>query len=274
MDLPSLTIRVVRPLPRQPPTYFRCMLAYPYAKYRALVVAALDLGKAVFVQPKLDGIRCLGTAAMMMSRLGNQIDSVDALRAHIPTGVRLDGELYAPQFAADFEGLMGQFQSAGTGLQYHVFDLPSHPGNFAERYAALVQLVAQINCPDIVLVPTLQVRTVAELDAAFAAYLEQGFEGQIIRLNDTYRSGRTTRLLKRKELQDAEFPVVGVNDLGSLVLRLPEGQTFTVPCPHLRDWLLAHPQRALSQQATVRFSSRTKSGLPRHAAVRCLRNYE
>jgi ATP-dependent DNA ligase len=79
------------------------------------------------------------------------------------------------------------------------------------------------------------------LDAAYANCLEEGYEGQMVRLDGPYEQKRSKLLLKRKEFQDAEYDLVRVDEgLGNwagygkkAVLRLPDGREFGAPASAL-----------------------------------------
>ena len=51
----------------------------------------------------------------------------------------------------------------------------------------------------------------SEVDDLFGGYVEQGYEGGIIRLNGV-KQKRSNNLLKRKDFEDAEFEIISVEE--------------------------------------------------------------
>lgn len=191
-----------------------------------------DIVYPVSSQPKLDGIRAsFSEADGAISRAGKPFKTV----AHITEalsecykafpGLRLDGELYNHTLRDDFNKISSLIKQSKPTLQdlanaeamveYHVYDCPSHPGTDDERFAFLNEKVFPlIDSVKIVLVDTVKCENQEELDQAYAEYLENGYEGQMIRLNREYLNGpkRDIRLIKRKEFQDEEFEVVAIEE--------------------------------------------------------------
>ena len=114
-------------------TKTKAMLAHKYNPDKADYPA--------FIQPKLDGVRCLFDASGAFSRAGNQFMNVDHIEqalkpffAKNPTAV-LDGELYNHGLKDDFEKIISLVRKkkptdndkaeAAELVQYHVYDIAS-----------------------------------------------------------------------------------------------------------------------------------------------------
>src|SRR5207237_2443445 len=105
-----------------------------------------------------------------------------------------------------------QKAEAGKLLQYHVYDLPSEK-TFQDRLHLLAELFEPVMdqfdpselrvktakivegvdfSPPVIdptfikFVPTMECRTQEELDQLYAEYIEQGYEGQMVRLDAPY----------------------------------------------------------------------------------------
>ena len=102
----------------------------------------------------------------------------------------------------------------------------------------------------------------------------------MIRLDAPYAPVRSSWLLKRKPLTDAEFAVVQVHEVQGTVtgfakrvtLRLSDGRTFGANLKCSRDYartLLGRPFQA----ATVRFNGLTSTGVPRAPVVTALHEF-
>lgn len=195
------------------------MLAHKYEAFPT------DQGQ-VYSQPKLDGMRCKANRHGLWSRTGKPILSCPHILAILaPAFVRtpdleLDGELYNHELKDDFPRLMSilrkskpsdaDIAEAASLAQYHLYDTYRPGKNFGERSSILELFVSTLNVPEIQLVPTTPVATVEQLDRAYGAYLEAGYEGQMVRLDRPYERKRSKTLLKRKEFVTREFELVAI----------------------------------------------------------------
>jgi len=182
---------------------------------------------AIAAQPKLDGFRLVGEHRGGYSRefqpFGDAIIHIREALAPVFAAhpdLILDGELYNHTLKHDFNKLSSiirretltpdQQREARRLIEYHVYDCPSVEGPFAERHAYLVALFEEFDfsLEPIVLVPTIFPDNLTELDDAYIQWLADGYEGQMVRLNDPYDFGvRSWSLMKRKTHITEEFPV-------------------------------------------------------------------
>jgi ATP-dependent DNA ligase len=208
-----------------------------------------------FAQPKLDGFRCIVNKDGMWSRSGKPfVSSPHIIEALAPLfesypDLILDGELYNHELRDNFDEIQSLITTKSTKslteehyaktremVQYHIYDIPSHPGNFAERDKHLEELfVKNIDIPlCIQLVSTESVSSEQEFDVLHGEWLEQGYEGSMWRNNTPYENRRTKNLLKRKDFVDEEFQVVAIEEgVGNwsgaakrVICRLPDGREF------------------------------------------------
>ena len=218
------------------------MLAQDYDKRKAKI----DVTKGVYSQPKLDGIRCIARADGLWTRTGKPITSmphiIEAL-AHlfdVDADLELDGELYNHDLKDDFNTITSivrkekpdaaEVAKARDLVQYHVYDMPAHPGNFGERSTVLYGLIAN---PMIHFVPTIYVVSQDGLDHLNAEYVADGYEGQMVRLDAVYENKRSNTLMKRKDFITEEFPVTAMEEgngnwsgcVKRFVVSLPNGNT-------------------------------------------------
>ena len=91
-----------------------------------------------------------------------------------------------------------------TTLTSHTLSAPRHSRDFVE--------VNSEKLPSIVWVQTDSADSESEVDDLFGGYVEQGYEGGIIRLNGVYEQKRSNNLLKRKDFEDAEFEIISVEE--------------------------------------------------------------
>jgi ATP-dependent DNA ligase len=117
--------------------------------------------------------------------------------------------------------------------------------------------------------------------------LNTGYEGSILRTNDTYACKRSHNLRKFKDFSDAEATIVGYLDgkgkrtgtLGKFIMIDDNGVEFG--CPPGKGYtykqlgtMLENIGDYIGQRATFTFFERTKAGSYRHPLFKCIRNYE
>jgi DNA ligase-1 len=221
---------------------------------------AKDFAKAapfkfpVHCQPKLDGIRLILSKDEAMTR------DLQPHHPHVVAHIRealthvfdqhpnlvLDGELYNHDFKSDFNSIVRLVRKENVSeeelarvreyVQFHVYDMPSNRYTFQGRNQAIFgmfqiyNLMAE-NCP-VKYVPTSWHSNREGLDKKYAEYMEQGYEGQMIRLEMPYESDtRSKGLMKRKEFDSGEYPLLRIEEgegnwagfAKRIIYRMPDG---------------------------------------------------
>lgn len=198
----------------------------------------IDFTEPVFIQPKLDGVRCL------IRREFDDTVNADVIRAYSRTGkefknlkhilkslrdffsanpdVVLDGELYNHALRDDFEQIISLVRkqkptdedrlNAQHLIQYHVYDvvIPTHEDFKYEL--RLNWLLSSKNLWSNVVVPVETHKVHKYEEAAnmhHDGFLKQGYEGSILRLNGAYEQKRSYNLQKFKDFSDDEATIVG-----------------------------------------------------------------
>lgn len=262
-----------------------------------------DIKRPVYSQPKLDGIRCLHTGDIMQSRKGKTFVGAphitEALKDFFKKfpGYVLDGELYCDKFNNDFPKISSivkkqkhtpaQLKESAEVLQYWVYDVITPDGitTFGQRNAFLKKNLPKH--PSIVLVDTDQVSIGLELDKLYEQYVDNGYEGQMVRLDEAYEHKRTSSLLKRKEFITAEYTILDVCEgignktgmAGYMVLAIESKKkdTFRSNIKGNRAYLkqlLKDRNALLGLQATVKYFHLSPDGVPRFPYVIGIRDYE
>jgi DNA ligase-1 len=226
-----------------------------------------------YVQPKLDGMRSLGTEDDgFMSRTGKSIDTLGHIVLADLDDAILDGELYAHgiSFQENMK-LIKKYRAGETEqVKYHVYDIVMD-APFSERHSYLLSLA--IENQSIELVPTYIANN--ELDVAYyhAQFISQGYEGTMVRHSEEGYAvnKRSSQLLKYKDFLDEVYEVVDVvpsesrPDQGVVVCTSDKG-TFNcgMKFSHFeRKMILAMKHEYIGQIAEVRFFEYTDGGLPR-----------
>jgi len=271
--------------------YFEPMLAHKYGDY--------DLDFPVYSQPKLDGIRCIVTKDGMFSRNGKAIISAPHIRQNLdaffkdyPNAI-LDGELYCDKFANDFNKICSlvkrtkpsdkELEESADHIQYWVYDAPkigmlNQKDPFFTRYEFVSDVLNKRKYISIVVVTTLKVKNEEELTQAYEMYVEQGYEGQMIRNNQSYENKRSKNLLKRKEFMDEEFKILEVVEgegnrkgtAGYMVFKNKNGQTFKSNIKGdftYLTYLLKNRDSIVGKKATIKFFNYTPDEIPRFPYV-------
>lgn len=268
---------------------FECMLAQDYTK--SLSRKDPPVLSKCYSQPKLDGMRCIVNKDGMWTRNGKPIAScphifeslINFFLVH-PYAV-LDGELYNHDFKSNFNEIMSifkQMKPTESDLdkskkfgQYHIYDFPSSPGNFSNRYKKLSIVVKLIDSAYIRLVRTDTIKDKEHLDELYYNdYLADGYEGQIIREDTIYEGKRTWKLLKRKEFFDDEYELVDIQDgLGNwankakiATLKHSNGRLFGAGITGTMDFceeVLKNKTKYIGKMTTVNYTNLTPDGIPR-----------
>lgn len=268
---------------------FECMLAWGYED--ALLRKNPPDHSTIYAQPKLNGFRCIINKDGMWTRKGKKIVSAphifNSLKSYFeknPSKV-FDGELYNHEFFDDFNELSSIFKTlkpteedlikSEKYAQYHVYDFPvcGDHVKFEFRLVHLEMAVKEANSPYLHFVRTDKVISKEHLDKLYIQYLEQGYEGQIVRENSWYKNKRTWALLKRKQFLDAEFECVDIIEgIGNwskkakrAILKLPDGRIFGAGITGTMEYcanLLVNKDKYIGKPTTVNFFSYTPDGIP------------
>ena len=253
------------------------MLAQVYSKHGA------KINFPAFVQPKLDGHRCIAVVrdgvCTLWTRTQKPITGVPHINAEIesmylPDGTILDGELYNHDYRDRFEELTSFIRNPNPKLgheavQYHVYDIIM-TGGFEGRIEELLLIEISRDWSFVKLVDTRTVDNEEGMFEWFACYREQGYEGLMVRNADgKYVKKRSYDLQKVKEFDDAEFTIVGVEQgRGKLagkavfICQTEKGDMFSVKMVGALDNLSQYwekPELAIGRKLTVQFQGFTNA---------------
>lgn len=274
---------------------FKPMLAAKWEK-RA---SKIDYNEPVFVQPKLDGIRCIATRDGLFSRTGKPIVAVPHIMeilapifAEHPHAV-LDGELYNHDLKEDFNAIVSMCRKTKVKpedlelsrkmVQYHLYDFPGLLNEpFNVRLDTLIKLCYHRKHEGVIqIVHTKQVASEAEVDEAYGEFLTQGYEGGIIRLNGPYDQKRSNSLLKRKDFDDEEFTITrieeGKGNWAGYAKRIffrdhdgSEGKATLKGSQSYARHVLENTESYIGKQVTVQYFGRTPDGAVRFPIAKTL----
>ncbi|CAB4162127.1 DNA ligase [uncultured Caudovirales phage] len=237
----------------------------------------------VYTQPKLDGMRCIATRDGLFSRAGKRIVSCPHIEKALENYFRmypkdeLDGELYNHELRDDFNELMSilrqtkltdeDFAKSKDIAQYHIYDIVDPAMKFSNRFKVVSDAVELIDNSSVKKVETYWINSPEVLDINYDEILQNGYEGQMIRLDTYYENKRTNNLLKRKEFIDEEFEVLRLlegkgNWAGyakSIECITEEGIVFNAGVKGSQKFAKELLNRNI-KYATVRYQNRTPDG--------------
>ena len=280
------------------------MLAYPAS------AKPIDYSKPTFIQPKLDGVRCVIQAnpldydyyslrIVAYSRTGKEWKNIDHILEQLKPffqkypHVILDGELYNHDLRDNFEKIISLVRKtkptdedrleASKKTQFHCYDIIDEKLPFDQRIEFVNGTLGFIRSVDIV--DTLIVFDEDEAQSIHRSNLKKGYEGSIVRTNDTYQCKRSHNLRKFKDFQDSEAKIVDwvegkgkrIGTIGKFVAVDTDGNEFGMPVMDKFEYLqnnFKEMQGWVGKTATFTYFERTKAGSYRHPLFKAIRDYE
>ena len=273
------------------------MLAHKFDKSK------VDFDNGVYIQPKLDGVRCLFTKDGAYSRTGKKFMNVK----HIETALQpffdnsphiiLDGELYNHKLKDDFEKIISLVrkqkptdedrEDAQNLVQLHVYDYID--GNYSDYEDRRWNLnISDIYGDAVKHVESVLVLNLNEAKAAHGNFMSLGYEGSILRTpKGIYKHGRSYDLMKFKDFSDTEATIVDyvsgkgkrTGTLGKFIMLDDKGVKFG--CPPGKGYsykdlanMLENIDTFIGKRATFTYFQRTKAGSYRHPLFKAIRDYE
>ena len=264
----------------------------------------IDFDEPVFIQPKLDGVRCIFTKNGAYSRTGKQFHNLQHIELRLKAffklnpGVQLDGELYNHDLRDNFEQIISLVRkqkptdedrlNAANMIQYHVYDYIVPFIGYEARLKWLSENWVLWWSGVIIPVETHRVNKYEEAaNMHYNGFLKQGYEGSILRLNGPYEQKRSYNLQKFKDFSDDEATIVGYEAgkgkftglIGKFIMQDDIGVEFGCPIGKGynyddRRFILNNIHDYIGQRATFTYFERTKAGNYRHPLYKALRNYE
>ena len=286
------------------------MLAYPVSD------KPIDYDKPTFIQPKLDGVRCIiqaegltpyhnsdpvshGFVVKAYSRTGKEWKNIEhILEELVPffmdnRNVILDGELYNHDLRDNFEKIISLVRKtkptaedrveASKLTQFHCYDIIDEELPFDQRNEFINQALMLI--PSVHIVNTMDVRHAYDAKNIHDGNLSEGYEGSIVRTNDTYHCNRSHNLRKFKDFHDTEATITDwvegkgkrVGTIGKFMAIDADGNEFGMPVMDKFEYLQENFEEMktwVGKIATFTYFERTKANSYRHPLFKCIRNYE
>ena len=277
------------------------MLAYPVND------KPIDYNKPVFIQPKLDGVRCIiqcedfqhhGKVIKAYSRTGKEWKNIRHILEQLRPfffkypNVVLDGELYNHKFKDDFEQIISMVRKtkptdedrsiSRENVQFHCYDIIDEELPFDQRIEFVMNELR-----DSASVRTVETLQTDEANAHFIHTMnkENGYEGSIVRTNDVYKCGRSWSLRKFKDFEDSEALIVDwvegkgkrIGTIGKFMAMDKDKNIFGMPVMDKFKYLQDNFEEMktwVGKTATFTYFERTKANSYRHPLFKAIRDYE
>ena len=281
------------------------MLAYPVSD------KPIDYNNTVFMQPKLDGVRCLIQyekrrisnpikKVVAYSRTGKEWKNIDHILQSLKPffqdnpNVILDGELYNHALRDDFEKIISCVRKTKPTaidraesrklVQFHCYDIVDETMPFVDRIYWLSKKFQRFPY-GVRLVSTESILDGIDAELYHDSCLSQGYEGSILRLNDVYQCKRSHSLRKFKDFHDAEATITDwvegkgkrKGTIGKFIAVDADGNEFGMPVMDnfkKLQTMFKEMQSWVGKEATFTYFERTKAGSYRHPLFKAIRDYE
>lgn len=264
----------------------------------------IDITFPCFVQPKLDGIRCISylkdstivnqsRQLKYFSNLHHINDELSVLFKEYPNIV-FDGELYNHSIVFNkIAGIVKREKLKDDDLdklhqiQYHIYDCFfdnnkyisfNHRLNILNKFSAnrfkFVIFVDTFNCKD-----------KDEVLHYHSLFVDKKYEGLILRNSDSnYEFTRSKHLQKYKTFEDDEFKIISFkegegNDKGTVIWKCvaKNGKEFEVrPIGTVseRSLMFKNGHKYIGKLLTVTYQELSEFGVPRFPVGKTIRDYE
>jgi len=253
-----------------------------------------DIQYPAYVQPKLDGVRCLairkGDEIVYQSRNGKLYETLKHLTPillrHMFDGDIFDGEIYTHGWS--FQKLVSAVKKENEDtpqLQYWVYDYARTDMKYIERLHTIESLISMNDY--VKLLKSTEVYNKEQVEEYHDQFVREGYEGVIIRNIDGYYKFdyRSADLQKFKKFKDEEFVIAGFEEGTGLeegcvifVCVTEDGKQFRVRpkgSRELRRKWLQESEQIWGKQLTVRHQEpRSEDNIPRFPVGIAIRDYE
>ncbi len=270
------------------------MLAYQYNLKKS------EIKFPCYVQPKLDGVRCVVVGNKLYSRNGNRFPELPHIEEELKLknldNLILDGELYTDDI--NFEKIVGLVKKGKKSeediintlkIYLNIFDyIDKNNLQFEQRLKNLNNFFEKNkNMKYIKQVKTEECQQEKNIEEFLEKYTKEKYEGLIIRnKSGLYEENtRSIHLQKLKKFIDEEFEIIDYTtpnigkEVGCVIwiCKTKEGKKFNVrPSGNYKERknLYRNAKKYIGKMLTVRYQELTNGKVPRFPVGVAIRDYE
>jgi ATP-dependent DNA ligase len=196
------------------------MLAHDFHKHKNKITFP------VYIQPKLDGNRCIWNYGKLYSRTGKEWDSLNnsisptlifkELSNEVFKDIILDGELYIHNSKFEDLGVLRKKKlsladiKTLNNIEYHIYDIVDINLSFSKRLLLLENIFKHNSFSNLKLVNTFSANSFDDISNLHYSFIKDNYEGTMVRTRDSFYklNTRSYDLLKYKDFVDSEFVIV------------------------------------------------------------------
>jgi DNA ligase-1 len=251
------------------------MLARDYSK--DIIAKQVKWETTVYGSPKLDGVRAIWVQGKGFQSRKGKFYKVPHLE-EIMKDCRplLDGELYI--HGKPLNEIVAACKKPNlntSALEFRVFDV-IESGGYVQRFKKYVlPTTTALSSPLVQSVPFIEV-TKPEVDVWHDRFVEQGYEGIMLRMDGPYAEGqRSPHLYKYKKFKETEYKIIGVKSDkdGNGVLQCDGFDVRMMGTDEDRRHQIDNPDEYIGKQVTVRYFTLTPFGKPQFPVGVVVRDY-
>jgi DNA ligase-1 len=251
-----------------------------------------DISFPCFIQPKLDGVRCIYSNGRLTSRMGKTFPHLEHIVNELDTSLILDGELYSDTL--NFQEVVGLVRRVTLKkgdeelmkqIKFMVFDVVQEKAPFEQRFVDLQKFFKT----ELIFSKLLQTDICSSEDKVstyLVEYETSGYEGIILRnkLGEYKKTHRSKDLQKLKTFIDAEYPIIGFAEgegleKGCVIWECETSDklAFHVRPVGTREDRMEYFTKGfefIGKTLTVKYQELTNDGKPRFPVGLSIRDYE
>ena len=239
-----------------------------------------------YIQPKLNGVRCIAVNSELYSRYGNIFTTLPHIKEDLlnnKCNIILDGELFSNDICCEVllrfirkRNKTPAQEKKSLTIYYNIFDYIETSLSYEERLANLQYYFKKNNFKYIRLVKTEKCYERKEITNFLEKYSDNGYEGIIIRnIEGKYEpGGRSIHLQKLRKFLKTGFDIIDYTtkdygkDKGCVIwVCLCHGRIFHVKhsgSVEERRQLYLNGKKYVGKQLIVRYQELTMYGTPKY----------
>jgi DNA ligase-1 len=254
-----------------------------------------DIKFPCYIQPKIDGIRCISYNKNMYSRNNKLFYHLNHIKEELKNfPFIIDGELYS--YKLNFQELVGLIKKEkdlskdeikkSIQIQYIIYDMISDD-HYEDRLLKLKEIFLKNSLMKYIkLLEEKDCQSSDLIDKYYSEYISQGYEGLMLRnKKGKYKQKyRSYDLQKYKKFKEDEYLIISFTEGNSTekgliiwICETKEGIKFNVRPKgnfELRSELFKNGDKYIGKYLTIQYQNLTEDNIPRFPIGKSIRDYE